>query len=77
MRGRSRLFQPEYIPTIKTSISEREFRFPNYLVRLVVWDLGDGKVGSVIYVPFSVWGLLCDCEFAVCVSLGYAFNLCC
>ena len=33
-------FQPEYIPTIKTSISEREFRFPNYLFRLVVWDMG-------------------------------------
>jgi small GTP-binding protein len=33
-------FKPEYVPTIKTSIYEKEFKFPNYIVRLLLWDLG-------------------------------------
>jgi len=38
-------FRPEYIPTIKTSISEKEFRFSKCLVRLMLWDT-DGEAIS-------------------------------
>ncbi len=41
-------FQPEYIPTIGTEISEKEFRFSSCIIRLMLWDLGGEKEFSEV-----------------------------
>ncbi len=39
-------FHPEYVPTTEISISEREFTFPKYLVKLSFWDANRDVVGE-------------------------------
>lgn len=37
-------FQPEYVPTAEVSISEKEFAFSKYTVKLLFWDVNGKEV---------------------------------
>jgi len=37
-------FQPEYIPTMEVNISEKEFTFSKYTVKLLFWDANGKEV---------------------------------